>query len=94
MPKVMPMNNKEYVDFILNQTIGILIRKEREKNNLTLDQLAKKSGVSKQNIYYYEIARNRVKLDKFLKICEALDLNPSEIFDKIALEYIKMSKGI
>ena len=90
----MPMNNKEYVDFILNQTIGILIRKEREKNNLTLDQLAKKSGVSKQNIYYYEIARNRVKLDKFLKICNALCLNPNEVFDKIALEYIKISKGV
>lgn len=88
------MKNNDYMDLLLNQTIGQFIRKERERQSLTLDQLAKKSGVSKQNIYYYEIARNRIKLDKFMKICEALCLNPSDVFDKIALEYIKMSKGL
>ena len=50
------MENKEYIDFTLNQTIGNIIRKEREKQNLTLDQLAKKSGVSKQHIYYLTVS--------------------------------------
>lgn len=86
------MNNNEYLDDILNKMAGSYIRKEREKQQLTLEQLAKKSGVSKQNIYYYEIGRNRIKIDKYYKICEALNLNVVEILEKVALEYIKLSK--
>ncbi len=86
------MDKYEYVDTTMNKTIGNLFRLERERHNLTLEQLASKSGVSKQNIYYYEIGRNRIKLDKFLKLCEALELDPNEVFDKIAYEYFKMIK--
>ena len=46
------MDNKDYIDILLNKIIGNYIRKERENKELTLEQLAKKSGVSKQNIYY------------------------------------------
>lgn len=86
------MKNSEYLDDLLNKNVGSEIKKEREKQNLTLDQLSKKSGVSKQNIYYYEIGRNRIKVDKFFKICEGLGINAIEILEKVALEYIKLSK--
>lgn len=83
------MSNKDYIDSVLNKIIGNTIHNEREKQNLTLDQLAKKSGLTKQNIYYYEIARNRIKFEKFIKICEALKLDPAKTLDMINLEYIK-----
>ncbi len=86
------MDNKDYMDIVLNKIIGNYIRKERENKKLTLEQLANKSGVSKQNIYYYEIARNRIKVEKFVKICNALDLDPGHTLDLINLEYIKNSK--
>lgn len=86
------MKNSEYLDELLNKMAGAEIKKEREKQSLTLEQLAKKSGVSKQNIYYYEIGRNRIKIDKYIQICEALGLSVVEILEKVALEYIKLSK--
>lgn len=86
------MKNSEYLDELLNKMAGAEIKKEREKQCLTLEQLAKKSGVSKQNIYYYEIGRNRIKMDKYILICEALGLSVIEILEKVALEYIKLSK--
>lgn len=86
------MSENDYIDSILNKCIGILIKNEREKRNWTLEQLATRSGVSKQNIYYYEIGRNRVKLGKFMKICDALGLDPAQTLDIINLEYIKQTK--
>ena len=86
------MDSKDYIDILLNKIVGNYIRKERENKKWTLDQLAKKSGVSKQNIYYYEIARNRIKIEKFVKICNALDLDPGHTLDLINLEYIKNCK--
>ena len=86
------MNDNEYLDDLLNKMAGNEIKKERDKQRLTLEQLSKKCGVSKQNIYYYEIGRNRIKIDKYIKICEALGLNYIEILEKVALEYIKLSK--
>lgn len=86
------MDNNEYLDDLLNKKAGMIIRKEREKQELTLEQLSAKANVSKQNIYYYEIGRNRIKLDKYRKICEALNLNIVDVLEKIALEYIKLSK--
>lgn len=86
------MYNDEYLDELLNKTAGGIIKKERERQQLTLEQLSKKCGVSKQNIYYYEIGRNRIKVDKYIKICNALDLDVNEILNMVALEYIKLSK--
>lgn len=86
------MENNEYLDDLLNRMAGSEIRKERERQGLTLEQLADKSKVSKQNIYYYEIGRNRIKIEKYIKICEALNLNWMQILEKVALEYIKLSK--
>lgn len=86
------MDKQDYIDILLNKTIGIFLRKERERQDLSLEQLSKKSGVSKQNIFYYEIARNRIKVDKFIKICNALGLDPSNTLDLINIEYIKSTK--
>lgn len=83
------MDKQDYIDILLNKIIGNFLRREREKQSLTLEQLAKKSGISKQNIYYYEIARNRIKLEKFIKICKALNLDTSASLDLINIEYIK-----
>lgn len=86
------MSENDYIDSILNKCIGNLLKAEREKRQWTLEQLATKSGVSKQNIYYYEIGRNRVKLGKFIKLCYALELDPAQTLDMINLEYIKQTK--
>lgn len=86
------MFDYEYLDELLNKRAGAIIKKERERQDLSLEQLSSKSGVSKQNIYYYEIGRNRIKVEKYIKLCNALNLDFKEVLEKISLEYIKLSK--
>lgn len=88
------MNTNKYLDSSLNDVIGRTLRMEREKQGLSLEDLSKKMGgkIKRQNLAYYESARSRLKLSKFLMICEALNLNPSELFDEINMKYFKNAK--
>lgn len=88
------MNTNKYIDSQLNEILGRALRLEREKQGLSLGDLSKKLGgkIKRQNLAYYECARSRLKLNKFIMICEALGLNPSDLFDEINLKYLKDAK--
>ena len=88
------MDNKEYLDSSLNEVIGMVLKREREKQGLSLEELSNrmKGKIKRQNIAYYENARSRIKLSRFLMICEALRLDPNEVFDEINLKYFKNAK--
>lgn len=88
------MNTNKYIDSQLNEILGRTLRLEREKQGLSLEDLSKKLGgkIKRQNLAYYECARSRLKLSKFIMICEALGLNPGEVFDDINIKYIKNAK--
>lgn len=88
------LNTNKYLDSSLNEIIGRTIRLEREKQGLSLEDLSKKMNgkIKRQNIAYYESARSRIKLSKFIMICDALGLNPAEIFDDINIKYLKNAK--
>jgi len=84
----------EYLDSSLNEIIGNVLKREREKQGLSLEELSKRMNnkIKRQNIAYYENARSRLKLDRFLMICKALHLNPNEVFDEINMRYFKNAK--
>ena len=84
----------EYLDSSLNEIIGNVLKREREKQGLSLEDLSKRMNnkIKRQNIAYYENARSRLKLNKFLMICEALHLNPNEVFEEINMKYFKNAK--
>lgn len=88
------MNTNKYIDSQLNEILGRTLRIEREKQGLSLEDLSKKLGgkIKRQNLAYYETARSRLKLSKFIMICNALGLNPSELFDDINLKYFKNAR--
>ena len=88
------MNANKYIDSQLNEILGRTIRMEREKQGLSLEDLSKKMGgkIKRQNLAYYECARSRLKLSKFIMVCDALGLNPSELFDDINMKYFKNAK--
>lgn len=67
---------------------------EREKQGLSLEDLSKKlcGKIKRQNLAYYECARSRLKLSKFIMICEALQRDPGELFDEINMKYFKNAK--
>lgn len=48
-------------------------------NQMTMDELALKSGVSKGNISKIESGKVNPTLDTIIAICKALNVKPSEI---------------
>lgn len=87
------IHKDSYMDSTLNKIIGETIKKEREKKQLTLEQLANKiNKVSRQTLSTYETGRSKIKISMFLEICKALDLDPQEMFDEINMKYFKNAK--
>ena len=80
------------LDYNFNLTTGLYLRKKREHLNMTMDDLAKRCRTTRQNIFKYETNKSRIKLDMYISICYALQLNPAEAYKEI-LE-ISKSKGI
>lgn len=80
------------LDNNFNKTAGIYLRNVREKQNMTLEQLALRVRTTRQNIYKYESAMSRLKVDMFISICYALGLEPNKAYEDI-LEITK-SKGV
>ncbi len=65
------------------------LRKEREKARLSQFELAMKAGVSQTMINYIENGERTPTLTTLLKICNALEINPSIIFEKESSERLK-----
>ena len=80
------------LDNNFNKTVGIYLKNIREKQNMTMEQLAVRVRTTRQNIYKYENAMSRLKVDMFISICYALQLNPNDAYEEI-LDNCK-SKGI
>ena len=55
------------------------LKELREKNNLTQEQLAKKSGISSRMIQRYEYGTSRPRLDAADKIAKALGVTTDEL---------------
>ena len=62
-------------------TIGQRIRTARERNNMTLDEVAKRCHTTKQTIFKYEneIVTN-IPYDKIVLLATALNVSPSYLF--------------
>lgn len=71
------------LDYTFNLVAGEYIRKIRELQNLTLEQLAVRVRTTRQNIFKYETNKSRIKVDMFISICYALQLDPGQAFDTI-----------
>lgn len=88
------IKDNNYLDAELNTIIGEVLKKHREQQGLSLEELSNKMNnkIIRQNIHNYENARTRLKLSRFLMICEALHLDPNEVFDEINMKYFKNAK--
>lgn len=62
-------------------TIGQRIKSARERNDMTLDEVAKRCNTTKQTIFKYEneIVTN-IPYDKIVLLSNALDVSPSYLF--------------
>ncbi len=56
------------------------LREEREKAGFSQLELAMRANISQNMVNYIETGKRTPGLDTFLKICHALNINPSNIF--------------
>ena len=67
---------KDYVDYSL---LGQRVRRARKKAKLTQAKLAEKVGVSIPTISHIDTGTNKVSLELFVSIANALNVTPDEL---------------
>lgn len=67
----------------MNNRIGILVKRERTRQGLTLQALEKKSGVHYRNICLWEHGKGDIPLSAFVKLALALELSAPEALARI-----------
>ena len=73
--------NPDLADAIAFQ-VGAELQVERARAGVNLDDLALDTGLSKASLSIY-LARKRVTpLSAFLRICQALDVEPTEVLSR------------
>lgn len=84
------------IDSKFNKIAAQIIRKYREQKGLSLEEVTKKmkTPISRQSLYKYENNLARMKNHIFIDICNALGIDPNEIYNEINDEYtISNNKG-
>lgn len=62
---------------------GIILKKARNENKLTLEDVAKKMNKSKSWIGDIESGRNRIYFDDIIKLCDLYKIDIDDISKKI-----------
>jgi transcriptional regulator with XRE-family HTH domain len=63
----------------ISSQVARLLREERIKRHLSLNELAAKAGVSRQMVSYIEQEERNPSLDTMLRITRALEINLDDV---------------
>jgi transcriptional regulator with XRE-family HTH domain len=63
----------------ITQAIAAELRAARGRKNITRDELADRSGVSRSSVFRIENAEREVKMTQLYALCEALGVSPSAL---------------
>lgn len=64
-----------------NIEIGVIIKEIRKKKNISLEQMSYRTMMSPSYIMQIEKGVNGITLNKFIIICNALEISPKEILE-------------
>lgn len=78
----MQHSNTAKADIVI-KTLADILREERELQNKSQRRLADEFDIQKSMISRLENAKNGPKLVSILTVCEALDILPSMLFEKL-----------
>ncbi len=59
------------------EKLGVRVRQEREHNNLTQSELARKVGVTGSFIGHIERGEKKASVETLVALCNALEISPS-----------------
>lgn len=71
-----------------NELFGNIIKNMRNKQSLSQEELAKRTGLDRTYISLLERGKKNPSLLTILKICKAFDIHPSELMIKLEKENI------
>lgn len=84
--------NVENKDILFNKVVGKRLKDIRTSKQLTQTEVAKKIGVTFQQIQKYENGINALSLKKMLKLCEAMSIH-YRYFCNCVLSDVEKLKG-
>lgn len=58
---------------------GKHLRELRNKNNLSIEEIAFKAGIDAQNLRKYELGKQEMKISMLKRIADAFEVTPSEL---------------
>ena len=76
----------------LDKIIGSVLKRLRTEAKMSQTDVAKKLGISFQQIQKYEVGSNRVSTATLIKLSEALGLMPVYVLDEIIIEVEEQEK--
>jgi transcriptional regulator with XRE-family HTH domain len=66
----------------ISSNVARLLREERERQNLSLNALAAKAGISRQMVSYIEQEERNPSLDTLLRIADALQIALDDVIKR------------
>lgn len=70
----------------MNEQIGSLMRAERKRARMTLDEVAKRMGKTKNTISYLELGKTKITVDDLKAFCNIVGCSWIEILNKVSDE--------
>ena len=67
----------------VDKEVGEIFKQRRRELRWTQEQLGSKLGVAYSTVACWERGIRGMSLDMFFKCCEALDLNPDEVYQMV-----------
>ena len=71
--------------------LALCLKERREQNNLSQDDLAKEAGISQAGLCRLETGRG-VKIDEYLAVMMALQLDPQELWATVQNRILQLEK--
>lgn len=87
-------DNDDNIDYLFNKATAIILKKHREKANMSLEEVVQRmnSSITRQSLFKYENNLARIKNSTFIDICIALKIDPEDTFNEIKDYFLKMIK--
>lgn len=85
------------IDNVFNQAIAEVLKELRKERNMSLQELSNKMGgiVTRQTLNRYELGLSKIRMNVFLKLAHAFNMQPKDLYEKINIRYIsKLSNYI
>ncbi len=89
--------NNLLIDNVFNQAIAEVLKELRKERNLSLQELSNKMNgiVTRQTLNRYELGLSKIRMNVFLKLAQAFNMQPKDLYEKINMRYIsKLSNYI